>query len=242
MYIYGMPYIFTVFRKYIMTPITPDQSRQARKEFGLSQADVAEATGLKRQYLSEFESATAQRFTLTQLRKLRAFYEAKLVEAREAGEDIELTFGDEVKELETSPPVGNVEIVKAKRFHFPVDDAVSDETLSAVLTSIRTNDRKLAGLLAQEAKRDDGFSGSGELTEDTLQALRDSMSLLACNYLMVRALGGWPDVGLSAATENILGNTVLSAIIDSARDTFEAAGLIGADKDAPVVENAEVLV
>lgn len=223
-----------------MSIITPDQSRQARREFGMSQADVAEATGLKRQYLSEFESDTAQRFTASQLRKLRAFYEAKLAEAREAGEDIELTFGGETREAESSSPVGSVETVKAKRFHFPVDDAVSDETLSAVLASIRTNDRKLAGLLAQEARRDDGFFGSGGLTEDTLQALRDSMSLLACNYLMVRALGGWPDVGLSAATENILGNTVLSAIIDSARDTFEAAGLIGTDKDAPVVEQSEV--
>lgn len=225
-----------------MTILTPDQSRQARREFGQSQADVAEATGLKRQYLSEFESDTAQRFTASQLRKLRAFYEAKLAEAREAGEDIELTFGDEAQEPEASPPVGSVETVKARRFHFPVDDAVSGETMSAVLTSIRTNDRELVGLLAQEAKRDDGFFGSGEFTEGTLQALRDSMSLLACNYLLVRALGGWPDVGLSAATENILGNTVLSAIIGSARDTFEAAGLIGADKDSPVVEHVEVMV
>lgn len=223
-----------------MIVITPDQSRQARREFGLSQADVAESTGLKRQYLSEFESDTAQRFTSSQLRKLVAFYETKLSEAREAGEDIELTFGDETQEPETATSAATIDTVKTKRFHFPVDDAVSDETLSAVLTSIRTNDRKLAGLLAQEATRDEGFFGSGELTEETLQALRDSMSLLACNYLMVRALGGWPDVGLSAATENILGNTVLSAIIDSARDTFEAAGLIGADKDAPVVEQVEV--
>ena len=121
-----------------------------------------------------------------------------------------------------------------------MDDAISDETLSAVLTSIRTNDRKLAGLLAQEATRDEGFFGSGELTEETLQALRDSMSLLACNYLMVRALGGWPDVGLSAATDNVLGNTVLSAIIDSARDTFEVAGLIRSDKEQLKPEEAEV--
>lgn len=223
-----------------MSIITADQSRQARREFGLSQADVAEATGLKRQYLSEFESGTAQRFTTSQLRKLCTFYETKLAEAREAGEDIELAFGDEAQEPEAAPPVGSIETVKAKRFHFPVDDAVSDDTLSAVLTSIRTNDRKLVGLLALEARRDDGFFGSGELTEETLQALRDSMSLLACNYLMVRALGGWPDVGLSAATENLVGNTVLSAIIDSARDTFEAAGLIGADKDSPIEQAEEM--
>lgn len=213
-----------------MQIITPDQSRQARKEFGLSQADVAEATGLKRQYLSEFESDTAQRFTSTQLRKLRTFYEAKLAEAREAGEAIELTFGDESHESEATAPAGTIEAVKAKRFHFPVDDAVPDATLSTVLASIRANDRKLADLLTMTAERKDAFLGEGNYTEEVHQAFREAFSLLACNYLMVRCLGGWPEIGLAAAGENLAGDTVLSAIIESARDTFEAAGLIGADK------------
>ncbi len=222
-----------------MLAITPDQSRQARKEFSLSQADVAEATGLKRQYVSEFESDTAQRFTSSQLNKLRAFYEAKLAAAIEAGETIELTFGENDQTPGATTTSGSIDTVKAKRFHFPVDDAVSDAVLSGVLASIRANDLKLAGLLAQEAKRDDGFFGAGEFAEDTLQALRESMSLLACNYLMVRALGGWPEIGLSAATDNLVGNTLLATIIDSARDRFEAAGLIGASEGSAKVEETE---
>lgn len=221
-----------------MSIITPDQSRQARKEFGLSQADVAEATGVKRQYLSEFESDTAQRFTSTQLRKLRTFYESKLAEVREAGEGIELTFGDEAPESEAAAPAGTIEAVKAKRFHFPVDDAVPDATLSKVLASIRTNDRKLTDLLTMTAEREDALFGEGDYTEDVQQAFREAFSLLACNYLMVRSLGGWPEIGLAAAGENLAGDTVLSAIIDNARGTFEAAGLIGADK-APVGEIEE---
>lgn len=208
-----------------MVLITADQSRQARREFGLSQADVAEATGLKRQYLSEFESDTALRFTASQLRKLRAFYEGKLTEAREAGEQIELAFGSEDAAPESPAPA--IETIKAKRFHFPVDDSVSDDTLASVLATIRANDRKLSDLLTQEVMRDDSIFGSGDFTEETLQALRDSLSLLACNYLMVRAVSGWPEIGLSASNDSIAGNQVLSAILDSMRDKFEAAGLIG---------------
>lgn len=215
-----------------MTIITPDQSRQARKEFGLSQADVAEATGLKRQYLSEFESGTAQRFTSTQLRKLRTFYETKLAEASDAGEDIELTFGDDAPESEATSTAGTIEAVKAKRFHFPVDDAVPDATLGKVLASIRANDRKLADLLTMTAERKDAFFGEGDYTEEVQQAFRDAFSLLACNYLMVRSLGGWPEIGLAAAGENLTGDTLLSAIIESARDSFAAAGLI-AGNEAP---------
>ena len=210
-----------------MATLTPDQSRQARREFGLSQADVAEVTGLKRQYLSEFESDTAQRFTSSQLRKLRTFYEGKLAEAREAGEQIDLSFGEADPAAKTSAPAASIETVKAKRFHFPVDDAVSDDTLSSVLATLRANDKKLADLLTQEAKRDDGFLRPGDFTEETLQALRDSLSLLACNYLMVRAVSGWPEIGLSASNANIASDKVLSVILASVQDRFEAAGLLG---------------
>ncbi len=219
-----------------MITITPDQSRQARRELGLSQADVAAETGFKRPYISDYENGIPQRFTATQLRKLRTFYEAKLAEAREAGEEVELTFGDDSLAAEAVSPQPAIEAVKAKRFHFPVDDAVTDETLASVLATIRANDRKVADLLTMVAEREEGFFSDGDYTEEVRQAFRDAFSLLSCNYLMVRVLGGWPEIGLSAATENILGDTVLAAIIGSARDTFEAAGLVGATKEKEAVE------
>ncbi|CAG4883712.1 conserved protein of unknown function [Georgfuchsia toluolica] len=205
-----------------MAILSADQSRQARKEFGLSQADVAEATGLKRQYLSEFESETAQRFTSAQLRKLRTFYENKLEEARAAGEEIELTFGDAEE-----TPAASIEAVKAKRFFFPVADEVSDETLASTLANIRANDKKLAESLATLAERESSLFGEGDYTEEVLQAIRESLSLLAANYLQVRAIGGWPEIGLSASNDKLSGNDVLAAIIASMTDNFAAAGLLG---------------
>lgn len=209
-----------------MPIITPDQSRQARREFGLSQADVAEATGLKRQYLSEFESDTAQRFTASQLRKLRTFYEGKLAEARNAGEQIDLSFGSEDPAPEGPDVAGTVETVKAKRFFFPVADEVTADTLAATLATIRANDKKLSELLAMTADREEVLFGEGDYTEDVLQAMRDSYALLAANYLLVRAVGGWPEIGLSASGEKLVGNDLLGAIIGNAEDLFAQAGLL----------------
>lgn len=206
-----------------MTVITPDQSRQARREFGLSQADVAEATGLKRQYLSEFESETAQRFTTAQLRKLRTFYEGKLSEATTAGEQIDLSFG-----AETPEPAGSIESVKTKRFFFPVADEVLAGTLASTQATIRANDKRLSELLLMTAKREEGLFGQGDYVEDVLQAMRDCYALLAANYLLVRAVGGWPEIGLAASGENLTGNNLLTAIIDNQRDTFAQAGLFKA--------------
>lgn len=221
-----------------MQIITADQSRQARRELGLSQADVAEATGLKRQYLSEFESETAQRFTATQLRKLRTFYEGKLAEANAAGEQIDLIFGEVGSGTETPVPAGSIESVKTKRFFFPVADEVSADTLASTQATIRANDKRLSELLVKTAKREDGLFGQGDYVEEVLQAMRDCYALLAANYLLVRAVGGWPEIDLAASVEKLTGNNLLTAIIDNQRDTFAQAGLFSApanDADADVV-------
>lgn len=209
--------------------LTADQSRQARREFGLSQADVAEATGLKRQYLSEFESETALRFTSSQLRKLRTFYEKKLEEALATGEKIELVFGEGEADPTSTP--AKVEAVTSKRFVFPVADEVSDDTLAATLATITDNDKSLVAILSQVAERSNGLFGSGEYTEATLQSFRDAFSLLAANYLLIRTVGGWPEIGLAAANISMATDTVLAGIIDSSREAFERAGLIGKSEE-----------
>ena len=210
-----------------MAIITPAQSQKARAELNhISQAQVAEETGLRRQYLSEFEGEVSQRFTTSQLRKLRAFYETKLAEARAAGETIDLEFGADDQTPISDRPAGTVETVKAKRFFFHVADEVPDETLSATLATLRANDRKLSDLLAMTAEREQVLFGEGDYTDDVLQAIRECYALLAANYLLVRAVGGWPEIGLSASGEKLTGNTVLAAIITNAQDQFAQAGLL----------------
>lgn len=207
-----------------MSIITADQSRKARRELGLSQAVVAESTGLNRQYISEFESGYTNRLTNAHLRKLRSFYEAKIEEARDAGEEIEVEFGAVTKAARS---VAKVEAFTAKRCVFPVADDVSDEVLASTFGAIANNDKRLADLLCTVAARDDGIFGDGELTPDTISALRESFSLLAANYLLIRTVGGWPEIGLSAANVSLSADTVLASIIAEASPAFELAGLIG---------------
>jgi len=121
--------------------IIPSQSREARRELGISQADVASAISVNRVYVSDFESGNLIRLTNAQLRKLRAFYEVKIEEARANGDEIDLAFGE--KEAETATP--RIETFSAKQFAFPVGKDVSDEVIAATLTTIGQIDKKLVG-------------------------------------------------------------------------------------------------
>lgn len=205
----------------MQTIITGTESRAARRELSLSQADVATATGLNRVYLSDWENGNINRFTDSQLRKLRQFYETKIQDANDNGEEITLTFG----EADPEPAQVKVETFTAKRFAFPVADEVTTETMAATLSTIAANDKQLAELLTAAASREDGLFGSGDYTADTLEAFRQSFALLSANYLLVRALGGWPEIGLSATGLNITGDVVLAKLIDECRASFESAGL-----------------
>jgi transcriptional regulator with XRE-family HTH domain len=173
-----------------MQSITADQSRSARRELGLSQANVAESTGLNRQYISEFESGHSSRLTKAQLRKLQAFYESSIEEANENGEAIEIAFGD----MASNTPVFSVETLPAKQFLFPVGKDVPEEVIKSTLATISTVDKKLTDLLTKVAQREQALFGPGEFNEETLASFRESFSLLACNYLLIRAIGGWPEI------------------------------------------------
>ena len=197
------------------TSVTQEDLESVVAEHGVPLAQIAREADIDRIALSKFRNH-GQKLKLADARALLEWMRKNDLWDEDKGAGP----GDE-------KPIASIEIVKAKRFHFPVDDAVSDDTLSSVLATIRANDKKLADLLTQEAKQDDGFLGSGEFTEETLQALRDSLSLLACNYLMVRAVSGWLEIGLSASNANIASDKVLSVILASVQDRFEAAGLLG---------------
>lgn len=217
------------------TIITPTQSREARRELGLSQADAASAVGLNRAYLSDYESGNLNRFTKSQLRKLRSHYEEKIAAARDAGDEIEITFGDAEPEVLAI----RVEAVSAQQCTFPIGKEVSEEVISATLATISNIDKKLVSLLSTAAKREEAFFSPGEFNEETLAAFRESFSLLACNYLLIRSIGGWPEIGLSAANMNIGGNSVLAEVIANVSDYFKEAGLIG-DPEQKTNEPAEV--
>jgi len=205
-----------------MTIITPTQSREARRELGISQADVATAVGINRAYVSDYESGNINRLTNGQLRKLRSHYEEKIAAAKEAGDEIEITFGGAEPEL---LPI-RVEQVAASQCVFPIGKGVSEEAVASTLATIADIDKKLSKLLNTVAKRETVFLGSGSFSEETLAAFREAFSLLASNYLLIRTVGGWPEIGLSAGNMNIAENSVLAELFNEVGPYFEQAGLI----------------
>lgn len=202
-----------------MLNITAQQSRDARRELGLSQADVAKTLDFNRQYLSEFETGFSTRLTNAQLKKLRKFYEAKIEEANENGEEITITFG----EPEPEQPTIAIENYHAKRLAFKIGDEVSDKTLSDTLEVINDNDDELITLLPTVVSREESFFGSGKgaLSEASLESLRRAFTLLSINYLLIRTLTGWPKLGLSASDINPVTDSILDVIINDVYEWFQ---------------------
>lgn len=213
-----------------MLIITPAQSREARRELGVSQADVATALGISRPYLSEYELGNMVRLTKSQLRKLRSHYEEKIATAKAEGDEIEITFGEAAPE---SLPI-RVEQVAASQCVFPIGKGVSEEAVASTLATIAEIDKKLSGLLNTVAKREIAFLGNGDFSEETLAAFREAFSLLASNYLLIRTVGGWPEIGLSAGNMNIAENSVLAELFNEVGPYFEQAGLIASPEQEEV--------
>jgi transcriptional regulator with XRE-family HTH domain len=214
-----------------MQSITAQQSRDARRELGISQADVTKKLGFNRQYISEWETGHSSRLTNTQLKKLRSFYEEKITEANNNGEGITLTFGlDETEKTLTSVVQQPIQPQAAAPYRF-IPFYLDVEQPVAIKTQgiIQDNDARIAVLLQQETSRNDGFFEDGELTKDTQDVLQEVFALLAVNCVLWRSLGGWAALGLSPSNESV--ETVRDVVFNTFRDQLEKAGLFATPSD-----------
>ncbi len=182
-----------------MQNITAQQSRDARRELGLSQADVTKALGFNRQYISEFETGFSTRLTNTQLKKLRTFYEDKITETNASGEKITLTFGEAEAEKSSSTPTvadpANPEGVQRTLLavrHLAIDQSLNNEQVINILKKVAANDLEAESLLNEKVERG-VFSDWSERTDSYLKQV---FGLFAANYVLMRHLQGRPLVML----------------------------------------------
>jgi len=161
-------------------PITPAQSRDARRSLGLSQTQVIQQSKLPGHKLKNFETGRYQP-DMAFLKQLNDFYAALGVDLPD---DIEQTPAEQLK-----PGAAMVRTVMRPCFF--VSDTVSPELLDQCLERMHLNDERIKDLLGTALKA--GMFGDGH-HEDTIAAHTDLFGAMAENYLIFRLLQGNPIV------------------------------------------------
>lgn len=157
-------------------PITAEQSRAARFQLGLTQANVIEKSELPGHKLKNFETG---RFIpdMAFLANLRDHYESSGID-----------FGDiEAKPNATETAKPGIGIVTpAQTSRFVVDQSLPHEQVDSILERMDGNDARIAELMNRTLES--GFlSGYSEKTDtDT----KEIYGLMAENYLLFRTLQG----------------------------------------------------
>lgn len=161
-------------------PLTADFSKQARRQLGLSQRDVIEATGLPSYRLKQWEARgldidAADRLTL------RNFYE-------ERAEALGLSFDDIEAQFNASTGAAPTDTQAARsldRMGFLISAKIDPETVDQLMADIEASDERIAEIV-KAAVQSSLFGLSGD-TETQVQEL---FGHLAANYLRFRCLQG----------------------------------------------------
>lgn len=161
-------------------PITAEQSRAARFQLGLTQAQVIEQSELPGHKLKNFETG---RFVpdMPFLQNLREFYEGKAIDFTEVPTAATATNDEPHK-----PRPGAEIIEPALTSRFLVDPSLNLDQVDAILERMDANDTSIAELWGRTVK-------SGLLSDYSEKTEADTgnlYGLMAANYLLFRVLQG----------------------------------------------------
>jgi hypothetical protein len=202
-------------------PITAEQSRAARFQLGLTQANVIEQGSIPGYKLKQFETG---RFVpdMPFLETLRAFYEQRGI-----------SFADEAaagpQEKPARPGALMVQPVAVQRFIVAVGQDVADP----ILERMDANDERIAALIKKTVSS--GFLS--DYNEETESAVRELYQTATENYLLFRLLQGRNIVAPAGSEQPVSTIADLLARYQSA----EFMALLGqAMAGAPEGEQSEV--
>lgn len=159
-------------------PITAEQSRAARFQLGLTQANVIEKSELPGHKLKNFETG---RFVpdMAFLQSLREFYQERGIEFNKT----------ETKSTEVDTPKpahGDGIVAPMQTCRFVVDPALPQEQVDSILERMDNNDTRIAELMKRTLEGGFISSYSAQTETDT----KELYGLMAENYLLFRALQG----------------------------------------------------
>lgn len=203
-------------------PITPAQSRVARRSLGLSQSQVIQQSKLPGHKLKTFETGSYQP-DVGFLKQLSDFYAALGVDLPD--DDIDATPIDQLK-----PGAAMVRAVPRSCFY--IHDSVSPELLDQCLERMHVNDERIKALL-ETALKTASFSDAHH--QETVAEHTELFGAMAENYLIFRLLQGNPIVqavgepGSRAATHaDLLGQFYAQSPIAAAS---QVAGKVDGEED-----------
>lgn len=167
-------------------PITAEQSRAARFQLGLTQANVIEESRLPGHKLKNFETG---RFVpdMPFLEGLRDYYTQKGIDFAEADTpNDQATVQGQNWQQQNTPVHGGAMVRPVSRMCFYVNDQLEPEVIDRILGRMDGNDDRIAALLQSPLKG--GFLSTYD--EETEAKQRELFGAMAENYLLFRILQG----------------------------------------------------
>lgn len=202
--------------------ITPDASRLARQELGLSQAAVSQASGVQAYILKQWEAGRF-RPPVAALDKLRAYYEAE-------GVDLDAIRAHLAEQAAPGPvdaqqPKLGAAFTMASRPGFFVSDKLAPDHVGRLMARMEANDDRIAALVGESFET--GFFGG--ISDTTEAKVRELMGTLAENYLLFRLLQGRNIVARTADQARSEPKTIRDFVAQWVMRESEAAELFVAD-------------
>lgn len=167
-------------------PITAAQSRAARYQLGLTQADVIKQSGVPGHKLKQFESG---RFVpdMPFLQKLADFYTGLDVDLSGVTSDPAPAPAPAPAQV-AKPGADKVRPAPVHRPHFYVSESVTPELLDACLERMHANDERINEILGKDLR----FGLMGGYQEQTVTEQQEIFGAMAEGYLIFRLLQGSP--------------------------------------------------
>lgn len=198
-------------------PVTPLQSKAARYQLGLTQANVIQESSLPGHKLKGFETGRLipdMKF----LESLANFYQAKGIELSDLTEGEGLT---PVNAAAVKPVSDKLQSLSGMAFRI----AVPFDQVDTLLERMEANDERIDLILVEPAKA--GLFGG--YAEESENLLRELFGLMAANYLLFRALQGR---SLTARTVKTGDRRTQLDLLNAWVNTAELTPLLGATSSA----------
>lgn len=184
------------------TFLTPDLSKRARRELGLSQADVIKGSGIQAYKLKQWEGRGLS-IELGDVRKLSEFYESQGVDLAELADHVNRS---QVATAAAATGEGAAQLSVGFTYNprpgFMISDQLDADLVESLMERMEVNDDHIASLLGEALKS--GFFG--DLSEDTEAKARELIGTLAENHVIFRALQGRNIVSVARDEPRTLGD------------------------------------